>query len=61
MKIHSLGYIGVNCTDPSRWSEYGTQVLGMMDVSKRLSSDNTVYLKMDDRPWRIMEIGRAHV
>ncbi|MGB1062027.1 MAG: hypothetical protein ACPGZU_17940, partial [Ketobacter sp.] len=29
MKIHSLGYIGVNCTDPSRWAHYGTQVLGM--------------------------------
>lgn len=54
MKIHSLGYIGVNCTDPARWSEYGTQILGMMDVSDKLSSGDNVFLKMDDRPWRIM-------
>jgi 3,4-dihydroxy-9,10-secoandrosta-1,3,5(10)-triene-9,17-dione 4,5-dioxygenase len=56
MKIHSLGYIGVNCTDPSRWAEYGTQVLGMMDVSDQINgtSVDSVYLKMDDRPWRIV-------
>jgi len=55
MKIHSLGYIGVNCTDPARWAHYGTQVLGMMDVSAKLSpNDESVYLKMDDRPWRIV-------
>ena len=54
MEIHSLGYIGVNCTDPSRWAHYGTQVLGMMDVSHQLADDDSVYLKMDDRPWRIV-------
>lgn len=54
MNIHSLGYIGVNCTDPQRWSHYGTRVLGMMDVSDRLAQKDTVFLKMDDRPWRIM-------
>ena len=54
MKIHSLGYIGVNSTDPSRWVEYGTKVLGMMDVSAQLANDDSVYLKMDDRPWRIL-------
>lgn len=56
MKIHSLGYIGVNCTDPQKWAHYGTNVLGMMDVSAQLSTngENAVYLKMDDRPWRIV-------
>ncbi|CBL46319.1 2,3-dihydroxybiphenyl-1,2-dioxygenase [gamma proteobacterium HdN1] len=56
MKIHSLGYIGVNCTDPARWASYGTQVLGMMDSSAKLTGagDDTVYLKMDDRPYRII-------
>ena len=38
MKIHSLGYIGVNSTDPSRWAEYGTKVLGMMDVTAQLAN-----------------------
>ena len=57
MKIHSLGYIGVQCTDPSRWSDYGSNVLGMMDVSEKLSGadgTNNVYLKMDDRPYRFV-------
>ncbi|MDX1696122.1 MAG: VOC family protein [Ketobacteraceae bacterium] len=56
MKIHSLGYIVVNCTEPSRWAEYGTKVLGMMDNSDKLRGDGeeSVYLKMDDRPYRIV-------
>ncbi len=56
MKLHSLGYIGVQCTDPKRWADYGTQVLGMMDVTEKLGSDanDKVYLKMDDRPYRII-------
>ncbi len=56
MKIHSLGYIGVNCTDTSRWAQFGTNVLGMMDVSAKLAAagDDTVFLKMDDRPYRII-------
>lgn len=56
MKLHSLGYIVVNSTDPSRWADYGTKVLGMMDVSANLrgAGDTSVYLKMDDRPYRIV-------
>lgn len=56
MRIHSLGYIGVNCTDPARWAHYGTNVLGMMDVSATLNTagENSVFLKMDDRPYRIV-------
>lgn len=55
MKIHSLGYIGVNCTDPQRWADYGTKVLGMMDNTKKLANgSDSVFLKMDDRPYRIV-------
>ena len=56
MKIHSLGYIGVSCTDPTRWADYGSKVLGMMDVSDKFNSEQegSVYLKMDDRPYRII-------
>ncbi len=55
MTIHSLGYIGVNCTDPKRWADYGTKVLGMMDVSDKLAGESdSVFLKMDDRPYRIV-------
>ena len=52
MSISSLGYIGVNSTDVSKWVHYGTQVLGMEHVEKGDSS--CVYLKMDDRPFRIL-------
>lgn len=55
MNIHSLGYIGVNSTDPSKWQHYGTQVLGMMDVTDKISNgDENAYLKMDDRPFRVV-------
>lgn len=55
MTIQSLGYIGVNCTDVGKWSDYGTKVLGMEDVTKHLNDGTkNVYLKMDDRPFRIM-------
>jgi len=56
MNIHSLGYIVVHCTDPRRWSQFGSNVLGMMDVSDalRVQGDESVYLKMDDRPFRIV-------
>lgn len=60
MNIHSLGYIVVHCTDPARWSEFATNILGMMDVSEKLRGDNgangndSVYLKMDERPFRIV-------
>lgn len=56
MKIHSLGYIGVNHTNPQAWADYGTNVLGMMDVSANLNADGeqSVYLKMDDRPFRVV-------
>lgn len=55
MKIHSLGYIGVYSKDPSQWQTYGTNVLGLMDVTEKLSDgDDSVFLKMDDRPFRIV-------
>ncbi len=53
MSIHSLGYIGVNCRDPQKWQTYGTQVLGMEDVTARIGGPD-IYLKMDDRPFRII-------
>jgi len=56
MKIHSLGYIGVNSMTPSNWSEFATKVLGLEDASAHLNAagENNVYLKMDDRPYRLV-------
>ncbi|MBT6422593.1 MAG: biphenyl 2,3-dioxygenase, partial [Porticoccaceae bacterium] len=55
MTIQSLGYIGVNSTDLSQWEAYGTQVLGMQDVTAQHSKDgNSLLLKMDERPFRMI-------
>jgi 3,4-dihydroxy-9,10-secoandrosta-1,3,5(10)-triene-9,17-dione 4,5-dioxygenase len=56
MHIHSLGYIGVYNSNPHLWADYGTHVLGMADASAKLNSsgEQNVYLKMDDRPYRIV-------
>jgi len=56
MNIHSLGYIVVNSTDPKTWSEYGRKVLGLMDSTEQLKAagNDTVFLKMDERPYRII-------
>lgn len=53
MDIRGLGYVTVASTDLSRWLDYGTQVLGMMaDCSAQ--ADGLLYLKMDERPYRIL-------
>ncbi len=52
MDIRGLGYITAESTDLEQWRHYGTQVLGMMLTED--SDDNTLYLKMDDRNYRIL-------
>ena len=55
MTIQSLGYIGVNSTDLGQWQTYGTQVLGLQDVTDQYSKDgNSLLLKMDERPFRMI-------
>lgn len=51
MNIRSLGYVFIESTDPQKWVEYGTEVLGMMDVTGLCDNDLT-YLKIDERPFR---------
>ncbi|MRI34015.1 biphenyl 2,3-dioxygenase [Endozoicomonas sp. OPT23] len=51
MDIRGLGYTIVETTDLAKWQEYGTQVLGLME--HEASDDNTLYLKMDERNFRI--------
>lgn len=51
MNVRSLGYAWIEATDPTQWLEYGTQVLGLM-VAPTQPDDGTVYLKMDERPYR---------
>ncbi len=52
MNIRSLGYVLIESTDPQKWLEFGTEVLGLM-VAPAMPADGNVYLKMDERPFRL--------
>ncbi|WP_373080655.1 VOC family protein [Zhongshania sp.] len=49
MDVRSLGYVVIESTNPADWQDYGTNILGLMNVP---SDDGSVYLKMDQRPFR---------
>lgn len=51
MEVKSLGYVVVSSTDPQKWLDFGTNVVGMMHGSS-LPDKDTVYLRMDQRPFR---------
>lgn len=51
MNIRSMGYVVIESTDPAKWLEFGTEVVGMMAVPG-MPNDDTVYLKIDERPFR---------
>ena len=55
MSIKNLGYLVVQSTDLSKWDDYGTNVLGMMK-STTMADNGSVYLKMDQRPYRYQVI-----
>ncbi len=55
MTVSSLGYIGVNSTDLSRWESFGTRVLGLEDSTAQIDDGSgNLYLKMDDYPFRVI-------
>lgn len=51
MDVRSLGYVVIESTDPQKWLDYGTNILGLMSVAPA-DGDDSVYLKMDERPYR---------
>jgi 3,4-dihydroxy-9,10-secoandrosta-1,3,5(10)-triene-9,17-dione 4,5-dioxygenase len=53
MNICALGYILIEATDLETWRRFGTQVLGLMEAPA-LSSEQRLYLKMDDYLYRIL-------
>ena len=54
MAINSLGYLGVTSQDVDAWRSFGTDVLGLQDVSDVSNGGSgDVYLKMDEDPWRL--------
>ena len=53
MDIRSLGYIVIESNDLDRWRHFACDVLGMM-LNRDLSDKDSLYLKMDDRPFRVL-------
>lgn len=53
MDIRGLGYVTLLSTDLAQWRHYASQVLGMM-VSDAPGNTEQLYLKMDDRTYRIL-------
>lgn len=51
MDVKSLGYVVVQSTDLAKWEDYGVNVIGMMK-STATPDNGSVYLKMDERPFR---------
>ncbi|MBD2859566.1 VOC family protein [Spongiibacter sp. KMU-158] len=51
MDVRSLGYVVIESTDPQKWLEFGTDIIGLM-VAPAMPQDGNVYLKMDERPFR---------
>nr|AAF04139.1 2,3-dihydroxybiphenyl-1,2-dioxygenase [Pseudomonas sp. SY5] len=52
MDIRGLGYVTVRSSDLAQWRHYASQVLGMMVVEDE--SGERLFLKMDERPYRIL-------
>jgi len=55
MNVKSLAYVVVQSTDLSKWLDYGVNVCGMMQAPS-IASDNSVYLKMDQRTFRYLVV-----
>ncbi len=52
MDIRSLGYVILQSTDLAGWRHFATDVLGMM-VAPAMPDDGSLYLKMDEYPYRL--------
>jgi 3,4-dihydroxy-9,10-secoandrosta-1,3,5(10)-triene-9,17-dione 4,5-dioxygenase len=50
MEIRALGYIAIGAVDVPAWSEFGSQVLGMMTDT---APSGDLLLRTDERPYRI--------
>ena len=54
MQVQRLGYLVIESTDVDAWRRFGTETLGMS--LGRKSTDDALYLRMDDQPFRIAVI-----
>lgn len=52
MKIKALGYIGIASTNPSEWTTFLENTVGLMSAPM-MEGKKDLYFKMDDYAWRI--------
>ncbi|MCH2172692.1 VOC family protein [Myxococcota bacterium] len=53
MDIRGLGYLAIASSDLGAWERFACEVLGLMR-NPLLSSDEALYLRMDERPYRVV-------
>jgi 3,4-dihydroxy-9,10-secoandrosta-1,3,5(10)-triene-9,17-dione 4,5-dioxygenase len=53
MQLCGLGYLGLTVSDLDAWRTFGTDILGLAAVDGPAPSDDRVFLRMDERQWRI--------
>ena len=51
MDVRGLGYLEIEASDVGAWRTYATDVVGLAVAG---SSDEALYLKMDERPFRFV-------
>ena len=53
MDLRGVGYLGLAVPDPDAWCAYATSVIGLMPAPAPPRHDATIYLKADERQWRV--------
>ncbi|MFC9557868.1 VOC family protein [Rhodococcus sp. NPDC056960] len=51
--IRALGYVGFTSARLEDWRSFGTNILGLQDVSDFETADEELRLRMDERSWRL--------
>jgi 3,4-dihydroxy-9,10-secoandrosta-1,3,5(10)-triene-9,17-dione 4,5-dioxygenase len=53
MDLRGVGYLGFAVPDSDAWCAFATSVIGLMPAPAPPRRDDTIYLKGDERQWRI--------
>lgn len=53
MELRGIGYLGLHVTDTGEWTRFASDVIGLMPTASIRAADGRVYLKADERQWRV--------